>query len=44
MRIIVAALSWSWRDTEVDPLTGAPTPYTDAALKELGIRLVESPA
>jgi aspartyl-tRNA synthetase len=22
-----------------DPLTGAPTPYTDAALKELGIRL-----
>jgi len=23
MRIIVAALSWSWRDTEVDPLTGA---------------------
>jgi aspartyl-tRNA synthetase len=27
-----------------DPLTGAPTPYTDAALKELGIRLVESPA
>ncbi len=27
-----------------DPLTGAPTPYTDAALKELGIRLVEPPA
>ena len=22
-----------------DPLTGAPTPYPDAALKELGIRL-----
>ncbi|HUZ15892.1 MAG TPA: aspartate--tRNA ligase [Gaiellaceae bacterium] len=27
-----------------DPLTGAPTPYTDAALKELGIRLVDPPA
>jgi aspartyl-tRNA synthetase len=27
-----------------DPLTGAPTAYTDAALKELGIRLVEPPA
>jgi len=27
-----------------DPLTGAPTPYTDVALKELGIRLVEPPA
>jgi len=27
-----------------DPLTGAPTPYPDAALKELGIRLVEPPA
>jgi aspartyl-tRNA synthetase len=27
-----------------DPLTGAPTPYTDASLKELGIRLVEPPA
>ena len=25
-----------------DPLTGAPTPYPDAALKELGIRLVET--
>ena len=23
MRMIVAALSWSWRETEVDPLTGA---------------------
>ena len=23
MRVIVAALSWSWRETEVDPLTGA---------------------
>src|SRR5260370_19240487 len=22
MRVIVAALSWSWRETEVDPLTG----------------------
>jgi len=27
-----------------DPLTGAPTAYTDAALKDLGIRLVEPPA
>src|SRR5436190_2011580 len=27
-----------------DPLTGAPTAYPDAALKELGIRLVEPPA
>jgi aspartyl-tRNA synthetase len=27
-----------------DPLTGAPTAYTDGALKELGIRLVEPPA
>ncbi len=27
-----------------DPLTGAPTAYTDAALKELGVRLVEPPA
>ncbi|HEY2355188.1 MAG TPA: aspartate--tRNA ligase [Gaiellaceae bacterium] len=27
-----------------DPLTGAPTPYPDVALKELGIRLVEPPA
>jgi aspartyl-tRNA synthetase len=27
-----------------DPLTGAPTPYPDAALKELGIRLLEPPA
>ncbi|HLX32534.1 MAG TPA: aspartate--tRNA ligase [Gaiellaceae bacterium] len=27
-----------------DPLTGAPTPYPDAALAELGIRLVEPPA
>ena len=27
-----------------DPLTGAPTPYPDSALKELGIRLVEPPA
>ncbi len=27
-----------------DPLTGAPTPYSDAALKELGIRLLEPPA
>jgi aspartyl-tRNA synthetase len=26
-----------------DPLTGAPTAYTDTALKELGIRLVEPP-
>jgi aspartyl-tRNA synthetase len=26
-----------------DPLTGAPTPYPDAALKELGIRLVSEP-
>ena len=25
MRVIVAALSWSWRETEVDPLTGAVT-------------------
>ena len=25
-------------------LTGAPTAYTDGALKELGIRLVEPPA
>ena len=24
-----------------DPLTGAPTPYPDAALKELGIRLLD---
>ena len=24
-----------------DPLTGAPTPYPDEALRELGIRLVE---
>jgi len=23
MQVIVAALSWSWRETEVDPLTGA---------------------
>ena len=23
MPVIVAALSWSWRETEVDPLTGA---------------------
>jgi electron transfer flavoprotein beta subunit len=23
MRVVVAALSWSWRETEVDPLTGA---------------------
>src|SRR5260370_12730553 len=23
MRVIVAALSWSWRETEIDPLTGA---------------------
>ena len=22
MPVIVAALSWSWRETEVDPLTG----------------------
>jgi aspartyl-tRNA synthetase len=27
-----------------DPLTGAPTPYPDSALGELGIRLVEPPA
>ncbi len=27
-----------------DPLTGAPTAYADAALKELGIRLTEPPA
>ncbi|HZT93319.1 MAG TPA: aspartate--tRNA ligase [Gaiellaceae bacterium] len=27
-----------------DPLTGAPTPYPDEALRELGIRLVEPPA
>jgi aspartyl-tRNA synthetase len=26
-----------------DPLTGAPTPYPDTALRELGIRLVEPP-
>src|SRR6266568_3373286 len=26
MRVIVAALSWSWRETEVDPLTGAVRP------------------
>jgi aspartyl-tRNA synthetase len=26
-----------------DPLTGAPTPYPDSALKELGIRLLEPP-
>src|SRR5208282_5074835 len=25
MPVIVAALSWSWRETEVDPLTGAVT-------------------
>jgi aspartyl-tRNA synthetase len=25
-----------------DPLTGAPTPYPDSALKELGIRLLEA--
>ena len=24
-----------------DPLTGAPTPYPDSALKELGIRLLD---
>jgi aspartyl-tRNA synthetase len=27
-----------------DPLTGAPTPYPDSALKELGIRLLEQPS
>jgi aspartyl-tRNA synthetase len=27
-----------------DPLTGAPTPYSDAALKDLGIRLAAPPA
>jgi aspartyl-tRNA synthetase len=27
-----------------DPLTGAPTPYPDSTLQELGIRLVEPPA
>jgi aspartyl-tRNA synthetase len=27
-----------------DPLTGAPTPYPDEALRELGIRLVEPPS
>jgi aspartyl-tRNA synthetase len=27
-----------------DPLTGAPTPYPDEALRELGIRLAEPPA
>jgi aspartyl-tRNA synthetase len=26
-----------------DPLTGAPTPYPDDALRELGIRLTEQP-
>jgi aspartyl-tRNA synthetase len=24
-----------------DPLTGAPTPYPDSALKELGVRLLD---
>jgi len=27
-----------------DPLTGAPTPYPDSALRELGVRLLEPPA
>jgi aspartyl-tRNA synthetase len=26
-----------------DPLTGAPTPYPDSALQELGIRLLPQP-
>jgi aspartyl-tRNA synthetase len=26
-----------------DPLTGAPTPFPDSALRELGIRLLEPP-
>jgi aspartyl-tRNA synthetase len=27
-----------------DPLTGAPTPYSDEALRELGIELLDPPA
>jgi aspartyl-tRNA synthetase len=27
-----------------DPLTGAPTPYPDDALRELGLRLLEPPS
>ena len=49
MTVIVAALSWSWRETEVDPLTGAvranlrdrgPNPPELAAL-EHALRLAE---
>ena len=49
MTVIVAALSWSWRETEVDPLTGAvranlrdrgPNPSELAAL-EHALRLAE---
>lgn len=37
MTVIVAALSWSWRETEVDPLTGA----TRANLRDRGPNVPE---
>jgi electron transfer flavoprotein beta subunit len=49
MTVIVAALSWSWRETEVDPLTGTVSAdrrdrgpsRSDLAALEQGLRLAE---